>query len=268
MEAAREAVATGAVTCWLQPVVSLGTGEVLGYEALARGPSGSPVHEPGVLFPAAERAGCAGELERLCRLRALEAKRDVLGEGQLIFVNVDPQVPHLLAGKGRAGRGAIDGLGVERHEVVVEVTERIPIHHPAVARELDRYRARGFPLALDDVGVGHSGLAAIVDLRPDYLKIDRFLVQGVERDPHRQALIRMLALYAQGLGIRLVAEGIDTPERLALLCRLEVPYGQGFFLGPPAPSPAGVLPEALAVIRSVAGRSTGLGDGPLPAPLR
>lgn len=253
-QAARDAVAAGMVKAWLQPVVCLRTGEVLGYEALARGPAGGPLHEPHALFPAAERAGCAPDLERLCRLKALEAKHHALGRGPLIFINVDPRVRHRQEGVRCADCEQIEALTGGRGEVVLEVTERVQMNNPALEWELEHYRARRFRIALDDVGMGHSGLAAMINLKPDYLKVDMFLVQGAERDPYRAALIRMLILYSLERGIALVAEGIDTPHRLAFLARLGVQYGQGFFLGRPAPVPGGVAPEALAVIRSVSGK--------------
>lgn len=250
-EAVRKVISAGAVTPWFQPVVCLRTGEILGYEALARGPAGCPTQEPRTLFSAAGRAGCAPDLERLCRVKALEAKRS-LAPGRLIFINVDPRVAHRCKGAGCVDCDQIDALAVDHGEVVFEVTERVQGNNPRVEREINHYRARGFKFALNDVGMGHSGLTAIVNLKPDYLKIKMFLVQGADRDPHRSALIRMLVLYCRENGTKLIAEGIDTSERLAHLCRLGVDYGQGFHLARPASTPSAVSAQVLDVIRTAA----------------
>lgn len=254
--AVREVVRLGRVTSALQPVVDLVNGAVVGYEALARGPAGSPLHAAPSLFGAAAEAGLSWDLEVLCRRRALEAKREHLGEGHLIFVNIDL---HGCPVVGAAAAGFhsewLDELGIDRSEVVLEMSERLEVSGACMRKKVADFHRSGFRIALDDVGTGRWDLnslpAETASLAPHFLKADRSLVQGIERDPERQARMGELAEHCRERGIRLVAEGVDSAEGLLTLRRLGVPYGQGYFLGMPRARPAGVSPEAADVIRSL-----------------
>lgn len=237
----------GAISAWLQPIVNLQTGMILGYEALARGPQDSVFFQSRDLFRAAKHAGLEDELEFLCRRRALEAKRDSLPPGQMIFINFDPRL-RLDSNEFNTYRFIAD-FGIPCQEVVFEVTERFHLAHNREALDdLLCYQRKGCPLALDDLGVGYSDLQALLMLRPDYVKLDAYLVAGVDTDPQRACLVRLLVLYACSSGFTLVAEGIETPSVLESLLGLGVEYGQGFFLGRPAPVPEPISAEALAVI--------------------
>lgn len=252
----REVVRRGLVTPALQPVVDLADGAVVGYEALARGPAGSPLHGAPSLFSAAAEAGLSWELEVLCRRRALEAKREHLGEGRLIFVNIDLQgCPVVNAAAAGFHFEWLDELGIDRSEVVLEMSERLEVSGTCMRRKVADFHRGGFRIALDDVGTGRWDLdslpAATASLAPHFLKADRSLVQGIERDPERQAGVAELAGFCRERGIRLVAEGVDSAEALVTLRRLGVPYGQGYFLGMPQARPAGLSPEASNVIRSL-----------------
>ena len=95
-------------------------------------------------------------------------------------------------------------------------------------------RERGVRLAVDDMGAGYSGLRQITTVQPSYLKLDRSLVSGIDRDGDRAALVKALVGYAEHVGSLLVAEGIEHAEELAALIELGVPLAQGFYLGRPA----------------------------------
>lgn len=247
-EEIRAIVRHGTISVWLQPIVNLRTGAILGYEALARGPEGSRLFEARELFQAAERAGLAAELESLCRTKALQAKRESLAPGERIFVNVDPCLP-LCAGEAPTCR-LTDEMGLRPEEVVLEVTERHNVlTDPRFREELLRCRLKGYRLALDDLGVGFSNLQTLLTLRPDYVKVDASLVRDMDVDPQRAGLLRLLVIYARSNGFSLVAEGIETPAVLVALRRLGVEFGQGFLLGRPSPVPAPVPPEAITIIR-------------------
>lgn len=242
-----EILRRGAVAAWLQPIVHLRTGAILGYEALARGPEGTPFFEARELFRAAGGAGLADDLELLCRRRALEAKRDALAPGQKIFVNFDPRLFH--CPNGCQTCQLIEDLELPRHDVVFEVTENCdPARDRRVQEGLLRCRGKGFRLALDDLGAGYSGLQALLDLKPDYVKLDMSLLAGIDTDPARAGLVRLLVLFARSNGFSLITEGIETAPVLETLLGLGVEYGQGYLIGRPAPVPQPVSPEAMAVI--------------------
>ena len=92
-------------------------------------------------------------------------------------------------------------------------------------------------IAIDDTGAGHASLNHLIELKPDFIKLDRALVTGLDLDAGKHALVRNMSRLAEDLGAELVAEGIETEGELWALRELGVPLGQGYFLGRPAPQP-------------------------------
>ncbi len=223
-------ISTGLSLAW-QPVYDLASGHIWGYEALSRGPEGSGLEPPAELWPWAAGLGRAHALEYLCRARAWASAPQLLQPGHLFFVNVDPR-----------------WLEVDEHLIrtwspectVLEVSERqSAVSTAECAQALQLWRARGFRVALDDFGAGYSGLTTLVSLHPDILKVDRMLVEGVDRDGWRQEVLASVLHLSHDLGIVVVAEGIQTQAELETLITLRTPYGEGFHLGRPAPVPSG-----------------------------
>jgi len=208
-----------------QPVVRMADRAVVGYEALSRfGLALGP--DPTAWFGAATQMGRDIELELAAITRALtEARR--LGPGWLA-VNTSPAT---LASSGLPAALA----GADR-PVVVELTEHVALDDVAgVETAIAELRAAGHRISVDDAGIGHSGLARIVALRPDQLKIDRYLVDGVAVDPVRRAAVRLLGEVAEALGAVVVAEGIERAADLAVVEVLGIELAQGYLLHRPAP---------------------------------
>jgi len=99
----------------------------------------------------------------------------------------------------------------------------------------DYYRKLGFAFALDDVGSGYAGLEALLEIEPEYVKVDRAFVSGVDEDPVRQDVLRGLQSLAEKTGARLIGEGLDTLEELSMLQELGIHFGQGWLFGHPHP---------------------------------
>lgn len=250
----QEIVATGRVQAYLQPVVCLTTAEVIGYEALARGPKGHPLHSAPELFAAAEREDLRYELEVLCRQRALEAKSRLLRQDQKIFVNIDPQVANCQQERDCPLCDWVEPLGIDPAQVVLEVTERISVGRDTeLLHVLEECRHRGCQIALDDLGSGFASLESVLAVKPHFIKLDGLLSHGIDGDGYRSVLVHGLVRYCKKMGIGLVAERVDSAAKLEALIRLGVEYGQGFYLAPPAERPAEVLPEAQEVIRRYRG---------------
>jgi len=222
----------------VQPIVELSTGSAHAYEALARfGPAGGGSPLP--WFAAAEKLGQRGELERAC----LRAALDLLSRrpaGALLSVNLSAPVlfdPCTLQALARPH---------DLSRLIIEITEETLVAsgdqlHAAIAP----LRQRGALLAVDDMGAGYSGLRQITTVRPDYLKLDRSLVSGIDRDGDRAALVSALLGYAVQTGSLLIAEGVESDAELRRLRELHVPLAQGFYLGRPAPPWPAVLAQAL-----------------------
>jgi diguanylate cyclase (GGDEF)-like protein/PAS domain S-box-containing protein len=222
----------GSVRSVFQPIVEVDTGRVVAYEALARGPEG-PLERPDLLFAAARAAGRLAELDALCRAAAF---RGAVEQGLLapltVFVNVEPEVlddaplDDLLA----ISDGVPQGL-----RVVMEITERALAARPAeLLRTVERVRALGWGIAVDDVGAEAMSLAFLPLLRPDVVKLDLRLVQ--ERPgPAIAEIMNAVNAYAERSGALVLAEGIENEQHLATAKALGATLGQGWHFGRPGP---------------------------------
>lgn len=225
------------VTAVYQPIVDLQRLEVVGYESLARF-VGAPGVTPDKWFAAAAARRLGAELEASV-LRVALARRPALPPNCFLSVNVEPE--SLLS---PAVIDVFDTCGGLRG-LVIEVTEHRPVADwDATRKTLDRLRRHGALIAVDDAGAGHAGLQHILALRPSILKLDRALVDGVDRDEARAALVEMVGLFANKVDAWLLAEGVETQAEAQRLIDLGVPLAQGYFFGRPAP-PWAELTDAL-----------------------
>ncbi len=228
------------LTTVFEPIVRLATSEVLGYEALSRGPAGTGLETPLALFATAELCDREYELDSLCRRRALANARGIDPE-QLLFLNILPtciQDPDFQAAHVRETLAELD-LGPRN--LVLEISERQAISNFPIFREaIDHFSGLGFRIALDDTGSGFSSLEAALELQPDFLKIDMSLVRSIEDSPEKQEILRGLQSLSTRMGSAVIAEGIETEQELAAIVSLGIEYGQGFYLGRGGTSPSAV----------------------------
>ena len=215
-----------------QPIVELGPGRAMGWEGLSRGPRGSDLELPVVLFGHAARYGVTEELERACRRQAFVDWR-VFGQSGRLFVNT---VPATIRDTSFLGRGVFDYLGPELapSAVTLEITERHVIENLNLYREaMHSFTDLGFSFAIDDVGAGYSGLETVAVLKPAYLKIDIALVRDVHQKKASQQVVKAILDMGGGLGATVIAEGIQTREEEEALRELGVKWGQGYFYARP-----------------------------------
>ncbi len=207
-----------------QPIVELGRDEIVGYEALTRFTDGS---DPEILFAEAAAVGLGVELET-ATLEAALAASEALPESAWLNLNASPDL--IMAGEplGTLLRGS-------RRRLVLEVTEHTAIADYPAFRAAIAALGLKVDLAVDDAGAGFSSLRHILELCPAFVKLDRWLVAGIESDDARQAMIVGLRHFARATGCRLIAEGIETDRELAILRALEIQLGQGYLLGRPLP---------------------------------
>lgn len=240
-------LAARAIHCVYQPVVELHSEEIVGYEALARGPSGTSWFTPDALVSYAAQVGRLPELDWICRAAAC---RGALAAGMPpelpLFVNVEPassrtQCPPDLV---EVIQTAIDQL-----QLVAEVTERSIAHDPAgllaAVEELRFYANR---IALDDVGADAHSQAMMYVLRPDVIKLDRAIVKD-HKTPAAAAVISAVQAEAKRTGAVILAEGIETAEDLIAAKSVGATFGQGFLLGRPAPLPDHIPPPRVTLPR-------------------
>jgi EAL domain-containing protein (putative c-di-GMP-specific phosphodiesterase class I) len=208
-----------------QPIVDLRSGEVAGYEALARFPGDTGERPPNVWFAQAHRCGLGAQLEARAAEAAL-ATRDRAPAGYL-SVNLSPAALR--------AEELWRALPVDLRGVVVEITEHeLVADGERLQATLHQLRERGARIAVDDAGAGYAGLRQLTVLRPDVIKLDRGLIEDVAHDDAKQALVECFVRFAERTDAAVCAEGIESLDDMLVLARLGVTYGQGYAIARPA----------------------------------
>jgi len=222
------------IRTFFQPIVSLKDASIIGYEALSRGPKGSRLEQPGMLFGAAAESNRLWELEYLCRRKAIERSKEIC-KNKKIFINVDPKV--ILDEKYKIGftKEFLAKNDMDPTNIIFEITERTCVEdYRGFLRVINNYTEQGYEIAIDDTGAGYSGLRMLAEIHPQYIKIDMELVRDIDKKRINQALIKALRDFADSTGMNVIAEGIETIDELNTLIGLNVEYGQGYLLQRPS----------------------------------
>lgn len=255
-------VTDGLLRTVFQPILGFHTRGYLGFEALIRGPAGSSLEAPPALFEAGARFGQTLELERACREQSLRAFAAAGLTGKL-FLNVSPQCladPVLLDGETLH---LLRSLGLAPSSIVIEITENQKINDFAgVRRLLDHYRGLGYEIAIDDLGEGFSNLRLWTELHPQYIKIDRHFISGIDENALKFQMVRSIHGLAEACAANIIAEGIETAAEFTMLRDLGIAYGQGYFIAHPHAAPAAV--PAAEVVQALAGRHISIFPGMQP----
>lgn len=219
-----------------QPIVDLTRLEIVGYEGLIRF-DGAPGLGPDRWFAEARARGIEGELDAVAVSKVLEY-RDDLPEHCFLSINLEPRsLTSAALQRVLRGAGRLDG-------VVLELTEHARIEsYSALEPLIDRYRAAGAEVAVDDAGAGYAGLQHVLALRPHFLKLDRSLVEGVHRDGAKRALIEMMGIFADRIDARMIAEGVELLDEALCLRELGVPLAQGYLFARPGDPWVGIEPD-------------------------
>ncbi|OLP45567.1 bifunctional diguanylate cyclase/phosphodiesterase [Rhizobium oryziradicis] len=228
----------------LQPIVEVQTGVVFGYESLMRGQERIGFDTPLDILDQAEAVGQLLPLEQMVASRAL-AKFATLPDHAAftLFINLDVRlIPH--------GDAMVDSLlahlkaaRIAPSSVCFELSERFDnTNVPEFASLVNRLRRAGFKLAIDDFGVGHAEMKLLCDYPIDYLKIDRHFVAGVDGNPRKRHLVKNIVQIAHVLGVRVIAEGIETEGEFVACRELGVDLVQGWLIAKPTTHLAELLP--------------------------
>ena len=227
-------LAERAVRTVFQPLVELDSGAVVGFEALSRGPAGSPLERPDLLFAVARRHRRLRDLDVACRTAALQAGRAAgLRDPYRLFINAEPEA---LTGWRPAGHGDVPLT------VILELTERALISRPAeLLQSVAQVRALGWGIALDDIGADPASLALLPLVRPDVIKLDLRLVQQ-RPTAEIAAVVNAVHAEAERNGTLVLAEGLETEEHVRTARAFGATVGQGWFFGRPGPLPQPLPP--------------------------
>jgi EAL domain-containing protein (putative c-di-GMP-specific phosphodiesterase class I) len=234
----RWALERGELRVYYQPIVEARTGHITGCEALVRWqhPTRGLV-APDDFLAVAEETGLIVDIDRWV---IAEAVRDAcavraLRPGFTLAVNASPRA---LCEPGFGGEvvAMAEHYGLPLNALTIEITEKIAVE-PAAVPLLDRLAGAGISIAIDDFGVGYSSLAYLVRLPIGAMKLDRSFLCGVTDDPRSRLLLRSIVRMAQGLAIRVIAEGVETDEELRFVRAIGCDFAQGFSFSKALPLP-------------------------------
>lgn len=225
------------ITTWYQPLVDLDEGKVLGWEALTRGPSISTLHSAEALFDAAVVSKKLKPLELLCVKNATKCFEQLLLSGKL-FINISHEL--LLAGNTLRAqlKDLISKSPVSPNKIVLELTERgSTASIEELAEAISFCHQLGFKIAVDDMGTGNVTVDQWISLSPDYVKIDRHFITGIDSDIEKQDFVRYIVASARSNRSKVIAEGVETLQELSTLKSLGVTLCQGYFFKRPELAP-------------------------------
>jgi len=229
----RKIISSNNLRSVFQSIISLQTGDVIGYEALTRGPVDSKYINPEILFEEAKTYDLLWDLEILCRSNAIKTFSSHNSD-KLLFVNVDPGVLK----DDHFTKGFTKELLMEHNlsplSLIFEITEKTSIdNYKSFNEVIDYYKNQGYKIAIDDVGTGYSGLTTIANTRPNYIKMDMSLITNVTKDNFKKAIIKSFVEFANTTNTKIIAEGIEDVCDLYTLIEIGVHYGQGFLINRP-----------------------------------
>lgn len=227
-----------------QPIVATNDLRILGYEGLIRGPAGSALESPAMLFRHARNLGRQRELEREC-LRTIWRRFAQLELPGKLFANVSASMLLWPAPQGRMLGDYLLGLDVDPARLVIEITEEQAVQDYVQMRQVTtRLMAQGFRLAIDDLGAGFSSLRLWLELQPAFVKLDNAFVRGIENDKVRRAILCAVQHVARAAGSQVIAEGVECAEELAALRDIGIAFSQGYHIARPSSTP----PRTLAAL--------------------
>lgn len=230
--------------CAFQPIVEAQTGRTFGYESLMRGVERLGFASPPALLDHAEAAGHLMAIEQQLTERALARFSTLPGHaGMTLFLNLDMRLIRCGAALLSAMEARLGRLGLAPSTVCFELSERFDnAQVPEFGALIDRLRRSGFKLAIDDYGAGHGELKLLCDHPIDYLKIDRHMVTGIDDNPRKRHLFKNIVAMAHALGIRVIAEGIETEGEFAACRDYGADLVQGYFAARPETAVTALAP--------------------------
>jgi len=212
-----------------QPIYFLKPMRLLGLEMLSCPQTTTSMFNPEIFFKSALKYGVYYEVEMIGWRKALKIAADNFDGRQKLFLNCDPYLVE--SEKFDNVKSLFSDFGMSSNEIFLEVTERSAVSAFDVFYErLRDYRKDGFKIAVDDLGAGYSSLESMIELRPEAVKLDRHIVNGVSEDSYKNSIVKLFVSFCKENNIICVAEGIETKKDLEALIDLGVDAGQGYYL--------------------------------------
>ncbi|MFN0262329.1 GGDEF domain-containing protein [Tepidamorphus sp. 3E244] len=242
----------------LQPIADISTGKTYAYEALLRNVEALDCETPHEVFDKADEIGCLARLELVLRAKAIEKFLAVPDAAELkLFFNIDGRLIERDNSLLAETAALLMRHGLAPSNFCIEVTEQ---SNTASAEAIDHFitsaRTLGFPFALDDFGQGYSQLRLLYEYSPHILKIDRFFISSIQKDAKKRLFVASLVDLAHVMGMRIVAEGVETVEELHSCREVGCDLVQGYLLAKPELD-LDLLPRTYATITGNGERRAG-----------
>lgn len=236
-----------AVDFAFQPILCCATGAVLGYEGLMR-PRSSALPSPLDLLRIARAQSKLHQIERLTWFKGMEAFHALPGkpDGCLCFLNSLASQALTMQELSQFDARYAPYLG----RIVMELTESDELNDDATRLKQQRCQRFGMHIAMDDFGTGYSNDSVLLNISPDFVKVDMGIIRGIDQDKNRQTLFRNLVSLCREMRVQVIAEGVETAEELRTVVALGADYLQGYYLSRPAFQPAPVSEKALQELRA------------------
>lgn len=228
-----------ALDTFFQPIVDLHSEETLGFEALNRPGKSHLFSNTDDFYEFVGQTDMVFQFERFCRnlslQRFIERLQEEINHNKfLLFLNIHPYV--LLDKNYHSGETMqlLKEIGIQPEQVVFELTERSAVtDFQEFERVLSNYRSQGYRIAIDDVGSGYNSLKTLIYLKPEFIKLDRSLIQNIDENTAGQQLISLIFNYAEQSNTKIIAEGIERVEEIKYLQSVGIHYAQGYAVGRP-----------------------------------
>ncbi|WP_156969489.1 EAL domain-containing protein [Jeotgalibacillus campisalis] len=239
-----EFIQNGSLVSHLQPILMVKSGEVYAYESLLRSKDPSENISPYELFKVANSTGFHSLLDQRAREEAIKAKKQYIQKGIKSFINFLPSTIYNPEFCLRHTFNIVKKYDIDPQDLVFEVVETEKINDVDHLKSVfSTYKREGIKVALDDVGAGFSTIEMLKLLEPDYVKIDRSFVSFCDTSEEKQAFLKEVNETSHNLGIKVLAEGIERQEELAVCQQLGLDLCQGYLFGKPSETPQILINE-------------------------
>nr|WP_106781711.1 EAL domain-containing protein [Lysinibacillus timonensis] len=224
---------------YFQPIVDIQNGETFAFEALNRPIRSKHFSNTDHFYEFVGQTNIVFQFESFCRNLSLKRfteriKQQKMNNNFVLFINIHPHV--LLDKNYHFGETFkfINELGIKPEQVVFELTERSAVtDYLEFERVIAHYRAQGYRIAIDDVGSGYNSLKTLIYVKPDFIKLDRSLIQQIDENEASQRLVSLIHDFAEQSHTKIIAEGIERLEEFNYLQSIGIKFAQGFALGRP-----------------------------------
>lgn len=223
---------------YFQPIVNIQNGDTFAFEALNRPLQSILFENTDHFYEFVGQTNIVFPFEQFCRNISLKRFTERLtsqkDQNFILFINIHPHV--LLDKNYHSGETFkfIKEIGIKPEQVVFELTERSAVtDFNEFKRVLSHYRKQGYRIAIDDVGSGYNSLKTLIYLKPEFIKLDRSLIQNIDQNEAGQSLVSLIHDYAEQSQTKIIAEGIERLEELNYLQSVGIQYAQGYALGRP-----------------------------------